>query len=94
MNIKYEILYILSPSISEEEREKLIKKFSDYITSKKGTVAQIDKWGIKKLAYPIAFKNEGYYILMNYACEPQVSNDMEKLMLITDGILRTLITRK
>ncbi len=90
----YEILYIISPSVSEEEREALVAKFKAYVETNNGTVAGIDKWGIRKLAYPIKFKNEGFYVLMNYSCEPKTSYDMEMLMNITDGILRSIVVRK
>ena len=90
----YEVLYIVSPSVSEEEREALISKFKTFVESKNGTVAGIDKWGLKKLAYPISFKTEGFYVLMNYAAEAEVSTAMESLMRITDGILRAIVVRK
>ena len=90
----YEILYIISPSVSEEEREALVAKFKAYVENGKGTVAGIDKWGLKKLAYPIQFKHEGFYVLMNYSCDPKVSYNMEMLMNITDGILRSIVVRK
>lgn len=90
----YEVLYIISPSISEEERESLIAKFKSFVETKNGTVAGIDKWGLKKLAYPISFKTEGFYVLMNYASEAEVSTSMESLMRITDGILRAIVVRK
>lgn len=90
----YEVLYIISPSISEEEREALIAKFKSYVEAKSGTVAGIDKWGLKKLAYPISFKTEGFYVLMNYAAPAEVSAAMESLMRITDGILRAIVVRK
>ena len=90
----YEVLYIISPSVTEEAREALVNKFKAYIESAEGTVAGIDKWGLKKLAYPIAFKSEGFYVLMNYACKPETSKAMECLMHITDGILRAIVVRK
>ncbi len=90
----YEVLYIISPSVSEEEREALIAKFKTFVESKSGTVAGIDKWGLKKLAYPISFKTEGFYVLMNYSAAAEVSTSMESLMRITDGILRAIVVRK
>ena len=90
----YEVLYILNPSIAEEERKALIAKFKDYVETKNGTVAGIDKWGLKKLAYPISFKTEGFYVLMNYAAAAEVSTSMESLMRITDGILRCIVVKK
>jgi len=91
---KYEILYIISPAAAEGDREKLIKKFGDHITKGGGTVEKIDRWGVKKLAYPIKFKNEGFYVLMNYECKPEVSTSMEALMRITEEILREIVTKK
>ena len=54
---KYELLYIISSDVAEEKREEIIKKFTSYVESKKGTVEGVDKWGMKKFAYPINFKN-------------------------------------
>lgn len=91
---KYEMLYIVSPSVSEEGREALIKKFSEFVTSRDGAVDNIEKIGMKRLAYPIKFKQDGFYVLMNFSADSKVSSEMEKLMHITDGILRTLIIRR
>jgi len=91
---KYEILYVISPQTAEDAREKLIKKFSEHVTKGGGTVEKVDKWGIRKLAYPIKFKNEGFYVLMTYQCEPKVSAAMEALMQITDEILREIVIKK
>lgn len=91
---KYELLYIISSDVAEEQREELIKKFSSYVESKGGTVEGIDKWGMRKLAYPINFKTEGYYLLMNITLNPQEVDAMAKLMNITEGIVRQLFVRK
>ena len=91
---KYECLYIIAPDVDDANRESIINKFSEFITKNGGTVESIDKWGIKKLAYPIKFKKEGFYVLMNYSTSGNVPKDMEKLMNITDGILRSMSTIK
>lgn len=91
---KYEVLYILSPAITEEERDSVIDKFKKFVEERDGVVGTIDKWGIKTLAYPIKFKKEGYYILMNYQSPEQTSIDMGKLMLISESILRHIIIKK
>ena len=87
---KYECLYIIAPDVAEDAREALITKFSDLVVKNGGTVDGIDKWGIKKLAYPIKFKKEGFYVLMNYSAEGNFPKEMEKLMNITSGILRSM----
>lgn len=91
---KYELLYIISSDVAEEKREELIKKFSSYVESKNGTVDGIDKWGMKKLAYPINFRNEGFYVLMNITMNPEEVDAMAKLMNITEGIVRQMFVRK
>ena len=91
---KYELLYIISSDVAEEQREELIKKFSQYIESKNGTIEGIDKWGMRKFAYPIDFKNEGFYVLMNITMDPQEVDAMAKLMNITEGIVRQMFVRK
>lgn len=91
---KYELLFIISSDVAEEKREELIKKFASYVESKKGTVEGIDKWGMKKLAYPINFRNEGFYVLMNITLNPEEVDAMAKLMNITEGIVRQMFVRK
>lgn len=90
----YEVLYVISPSLSDEEREAVISKFKAMVENAKGTVSGIDKWGMKALAYPIKFKKEGYYVLMTYSCDSATSTAMGKLMLITEPILRHIIVKK
>ena len=91
---KYELLYIISSDVAEEKREELISKFSSYVESKGGQVEGIDKWGMRKLAYPINFKNEGFYVLMNITLNPEEVDAMAKLMNITEGIVRQMFVRK
>ncbi|MCI8556112.1 MAG: 30S ribosomal protein S6 [Clostridia bacterium] len=91
---KYELLYIISSDASEEKREELIAKFSSYIVSKGGVVEGVDKWGMKKLAYPINFKNEGFYVLMNIQLDPNEVDPMAKLMNITEGVIRQMFVKK
>ena len=91
---KYELLYIIASDVPEEKIEELIKKFSSYIESKGGSVEGIDKWGMRKYAYPINFKNEGFYVLMNITMKSEDVNPMAKLMNITEGIERQLFVIK
>ncbi len=91
---KYELLYIISSDASEEKREEIIAKFSSYIVSKGGVVEGVDKWGMKKLAYPINFKNEGFYVLMNIQLDSNEVDPMAKLMNITEGVVRQMFVKK
>ncbi len=91
---KYEVLYIISADEAEEKREELIKKFASFVESKGGVVNGIDKWGMKKLAYEINFKSEGFYVLMNFELAGEEVDYLKKIMTINESVVRLQIVRK
>ncbi len=91
---KYELMFIVAGDVPEEKREELIAKQKAYVEAHKGTVEGIEKLGMKKFAYPINFKNEGFYVLMNIVLSPAEVDAMNKLMTITDGIVRQMFVKK
>lgn len=91
---KYEVLYIISADVPEEKREELIKKFSSFVESRGGVVNGIDKWGMKKLAYAINFKNEGFYVLMNFELAGKDVDSLKQIMTINESVVRVQIVRK
>lgn len=91
---KYELLYIISTSATEEQKEGLIAKINTLIESKGGVIEGVDKWGIRKMAYPIKFKNEGFYVLVNFSSKPEIISEMNNLMNITDFVVRQMFIRK
>jgi small subunit ribosomal protein S6 len=90
---KYEMLYILSTELAEEVRDGIIAKFESVVKENGGTVEKVDKWGVKKLAYPINYKTEGYYVLMSFESDVNLITELKRVAGITDGILRRLITK-
>jgi small subunit ribosomal protein S6 len=92
--MKYELLYIISQDANDEQKEALINKFSKMIEDKGGKIISLEKIGMKKFAYPINFKNEGYYVLTNFEAEASVVDEVNKLMNITEHIVRQLFIRK
>ena len=91
---KYELMFIIAQDVAEENREELINKFKSYVESHSGTIEGVEKVGMKKFAYPINFKNEGYYVIFNITLNPEEVDAMNKLMTITDGIVRQMFVRK
>lgn len=90
---KYEMLYILSTDLAEEVRDSIVSKFENVVKENGGTVEKVDKWGVKKLAYPINYKTEGYYVLMAFESDVNLITELKRVAGITDGILRRLITK-
>lgn len=91
---KYEMLYILDASLTDEAREAIITKFEDLVKSNGGVVEKTDRWGVKKLQYPINYKSEGYYVLMNFEAQPTLVVEIKRIAGIIDGIIRRLITKR
>jgi small subunit ribosomal protein S6 len=91
---KYEVLYIIDASIDDAAKEAQIAKYSDLVTANGGSVESVDKWGIKKFAYPMEFKNEGYYVLMTFTAPAELPAEMERQMRISDAVIRYLVIRK
>ncbi len=87
-------MFIIAQDVTDEKKEELIERFKKYVEAHKGVVEGVEKLGMKKLAYPINFKNEGYYVLMNLQMLPEEVDAMNKLMTITDGIVRQMFVRK
>ncbi|MGI5842165.1 MAG: 30S ribosomal protein S6 [Christensenellales bacterium] len=89
---KYELLLVIDRDATDEKREELINRFKSMID---GEVVSLDKWGMKKFAYPINFKNEGFYLVMTFTTSnASLVSEMGNLLNITDGIVRYLFVRK
>ena len=90
---KYETMLITSAALDEEASSALIGKFKSLIEAN-GTIDSIDEWGKRRLAYPINDENDGYYVLVNFSCEPDFPAELDRVYKITDGVLRSLIVAK
>ncbi len=89
----YEIVMVYSLSKGDDAVEKLKAKFTDLI-SKNGTLGEIDEWGKRKLAYPINYETEGYYVVMDFESDEAFPAELDRVINITDGVLRSLIVAK
>ena len=88
---KYEVLSIIEPAQGEDGIAALVEKFKAMLEAE-GTLTNIDEWGKRRLAYPINDLTEGYYVLMNFESKPDFPAEMERVMKITEGVLRCLTT--
>ncbi|MDR0446681.1 MAG: 30S ribosomal protein S6 [Oscillospiraceae bacterium] len=87
----YELLYILDPDKSEEELAAMVEKFTALI-KEHGEFKETDLWGKRRMAYPINDKPDGYYILTHFASAPDFPAELDRVLGITDGVMRSLIT--
>lgn len=89
----YEIVMVFSLSKGEEAVNALKTKFTDLI-SKNGILGEVEEWGKKKLAYAINYETDGYYVLINFSSEESFPAELDRVINITDGVLRSLIVAK
>lgn len=90
---KYEVIYIIDARVEDEPRKELIDRFSGLITQNGGTVDHIDEWGKRRLAYPIDFQTEGYYVLLHMTTAPEFPRELERNFEISEQIIRYLVVR-
>ena len=88
---KYEVLYIIDPAQGEEGIAALVEKFKAMVEAE-GTVSNVDEWGKRRMAYLVNDLAEGYYVLMNFESKPEFPAELERVMKITEGVLRCLTT--
>ena len=82
---KYETIFVLDAALSEEETTALQEKFTGLIGNA-GEVENVDVWGKRRLAYPIDYKTEGYYVLVNFKAPADFPRELERVYGITDGL--------
>ncbi|MBE7068791.1 MAG: 30S ribosomal protein S6 [Clostridiales bacterium] len=90
---KYEMLYLLNNDLTDEAKDAEITKFEGIVTSMGGNVVSTDKWGTKKTAYPIRFKNEAYYVLMTFEANAEVVGELDRIAGIDADVYRRIITK-
>ena len=89
----YEVLYVINPTLSEEDTAALVARFKELAESR-GTVNEVEEWGKRKLAYLINDLDEGYYVLMSFTADPAFPAELDRLMRINTGIMRSIIVSK
>ena len=90
---KYECLYVIDAELSEEEIRSEIEKFSQIVTDNGGEIEKVDEWGKRRLAYPINYKTEGYYVLLQFAAPGQVPAELQRNMKNDERIMRYVVER-
>jgi len=91
--MNYEIMFILDPALEDDKKEATIETVKGIIEAD-GQVTKTDIWGMKKLAYPIQKKNEGYYVVVEFTGNSELPKELDRRMRIMDAVIRHLIINK
>ncbi|NPA13303.1 MAG: 30S ribosomal protein S6 [Aquificae bacterium] len=87
----YELVFVLKPTMTEEEMASKVKQIEELITSNQGEIYNLEKWGRRDLAYPIQKFNSGYYYLINFKTDNnQLPGKLEYNLRIDEDVIRFL----
>lgn len=89
----YEVMFILEAALEQEKKEAVIETVKSIIEAD-GEVTKVDIWGMRKLAYPIQKKNEGYYVLVDFKANPDLPKELDRRLRISDAVIRSMIINK
>lgn len=90
----YEIVTIYNPGLeSDEAYDAQIERFKSLVTEQGGEIVNVDKWGRRRLAYEVNGLTEGYYVVMRFNAESAVATELERVLKITDTVVRHLLVR-
>ncbi len=90
---KYEVMFIIDPVLEDDKKEAVIETVKGIIAAA-GEVADTDIWGLRKLAYPIQKKSEGYYVVMQFSADPELPKELDRRLRISDNVMRHIIINK
>ena len=89
----YETLFAVNGNLVEEETKALVEKFVNLV-KENATDVDVNEWGKRRLAYPINYITEGYYVLVSFKSEPSFPLELARVFGITEGVLRYMTTTK
>ena len=90
----YEVVFIVDPAQGEEGIAKIVANFKSLAEQNGCSAVEVEEWGTRKLAYPIDYKTEGYYVLVSFTSEPAFPRELDRKLRINDGIMRSMIVCK
>ncbi len=89
----YEVVYIIDPALGEEAIAATVERFKA-LAEQHGTAVEVEEWGKRKLAYAIDYKTEGYYVLMSFTSDGEFPKELDRILGITEGVIRSMIVCK
>ena len=91
---KYELVYVIDTTLDDDARKAVMDRFHGMLESLGGKVEKVEEWGKRRLAYPINYKTEGYYVLMTFESKTDFPAELTRIYNITDGIIRAIVVEQ
>ena len=90
---KYEVMFVIDADQTEDAKKAVVETVKGII-AEAGEVSEVNEWGLRKFAYPIEKKNEGYYVVMQFTAKPELPKELDRRLRISESILRHIIVVK
>ena len=91
---EYEIMVIVRADLAEDDLTSQVEDIKGWITTQEGKINEVTHWGRRRMAYPIARQQDGYYILFKTELPSMAPIELERTLRLTEGVLRYLVVRK
>ena len=89
----YELMFIIDAALENDKKETTVEMVKGIIATG-GEVGKVDVWGMRRLAYPIQKKNEGYYVVIAFTANPELPKELDRRLKISEDVIRHLIINK
>ena len=93
ISANYEVVFIIDPAQGEEGVAALTEKFKTLV-EQNSSAMEVEEWGKRKLAYAINYITEGYYVLISFTSAPEFPKELDRILRITDGVIRSMFVCK
>ena len=90
----YELLLILNPTLTEEERAAAMERINTLVRENGSEPDNVEEWGKRKLAYEIDKMNDGDYVLYEFKADPANIAEVDRVLGITDAVVRFIIVKR
>ncbi len=90
---KYEVMYVVKPSLDEEARSAVVEKAHAILTENGATIENVNEWGLRELAYEIEDFKKGYYVVTTFTSNETAVNEFNRLTRINKDVIRHMIVR-
>lgn len=90
----YELMFIINPTLEEEKKNAVVEMVQGIITSNGGEVSNVDVWGMRKLAYLIEKKTEGFYVVIDFQAGTDLPKELDRRLRISDDVMRHMVINK
>ena len=90
---RYEVMLILDPSLEDKDVKAAVDRYLTTVTSRGGTVQNVDHWGKRRFAYEIRHINEGYYAVVQLDAEPPAVDELSRVLGLADEVIRHKVVR-